>query len=103
MLSIIYRGMVVYVVPASSVLGRLPVVRAGDTGTIPFRYSAGLRNGRAHRYDHDLARADTRHWAGDGRLRWQSHVFRQRLGAWLVQGYVNEWVRDMFLTRRNIK
>jgi len=28
---------VVYVVPVSSVLGRLPVVRAGDTGTIPFK------------------------------------------------------------------
>ena len=43
----------VYVVPVSSVLGRLPVVRARDTGTIPFKYRAGLRNG-AHRYDHNL-------------------------------------------------
>ncbi len=45
---------VVYVVPVSSVLGRLPVVRAGDTGTIPFKYCAGLRNG-GHRYNHNAA------------------------------------------------
>ena len=56
---------VVYVVPASSVLGRLPVVRACETGTIPFKYRAGLRSG-AHRYDHNLARADSSRNAGDG-------------------------------------
>ncbi len=38
----------VYVVPVSLVLGMLPVVRAGDKGTIPFKYRAGLRN-RGHR------------------------------------------------------
>ena len=32
----------VYVVPVKSVLGRLPIVLAGDTGTIPFKYRAGL-------------------------------------------------------------
>jgi hypothetical protein len=53
------------VVPATSVLGRLPVVRAGDTGTIPFKYRNGLRNG-AHRYDQSLARADSSRGAGDG-------------------------------------
>ena len=52
-------------VPATSVLGRLPVVRAGDTGTIPFKYRDGLHNG-AHRYDPALARADSRRGAGDG-------------------------------------
>ena len=52
-------------VPATSVLGRLPVVRAGDTGTIPFKYRNGLRNG-AHRYDQSLARADSSSGAGDG-------------------------------------
>ena len=49
---------VLYVLPITSILGRLPVVRAGDTGTIPFNYRTGFRNG-AHRYDHTLARADS--------------------------------------------
>jgi len=43
----------------------LPVVRAGDTGTIPFKYRDGLRNG-AHRYDQNLARADSSRGGGDG-------------------------------------
>ena len=55
---------VVYVLPISSVLGRLPVVRAGDMGTIPHKYRAGLRSG-AHRFDHDLARADSAPGRGD--------------------------------------
>jgi len=50
------------VVPATSVLGRLPVLRAGDTGTIPFKYRDGLHNG-AQRYDPALARADSRRGA----------------------------------------
>ena len=75
---------VVYVVPASSVLGRLPVVRAGDTGTIPFSYRTGLRNG-AHRYDHDLARADTRHGAGDG-----CHMY-------FVNAWALGWSREMWM------
>ena len=50
----------------TSILGRLPVtvVQAGDTGTIQFKYRTRCRNG-AHRYDHTLARADSRTWAGD--------------------------------------
>ena len=56
---------VVYVVPASSVLGRLPVVLEGNTGTIPFKYRAGLGSG-AHRYNHNLARADSSRGAGHG-------------------------------------
>ena len=31
---------VLYVVPVSSILGRLPVLPAGDTGTIPFSMRA---------------------------------------------------------------
>ena len=54
-----------YVLPISSILGRLPVVLAGDTGTIPFSYRNGCRNG-ALRYDHDLAGADSHAGAGDG-------------------------------------
>ena len=73
-----------HVVPASSVFGRLPVVLAGDTGTIPFKYSAGLRSG-AHHYDHNLTRAD---------------VLCELVGSGLVQGYVNEelHVIPFFLT-----
>ena len=73
---------VLYVVPVSSVLGRLPVVRAGDTGTIPFQYRQGLRNG-AHRYEHDLARADTRPGAGDG------------CSMYFVNAWALGWSRDM--------
>ena len=56
---------VMYVLPITSILGRLPVILAGDTGTIPYSYRDGCRNG-AHRYNHNLARADTRPGAGDG-------------------------------------
>ena len=38
--------------------------RAGDTGTIPFSHRDGCRAG-AHRYNDDLAKADTRPGAGD--------------------------------------
>ena len=55
---------VVYVLPITSVLGRLPVVRAGDSGTIPFGYRNGCRNS-AHRYNHYLASDDSSSGAGD--------------------------------------
>ena len=55
---------VVYVLPITSILRRLPLVRAGDTGTIPFGYRNGCRNG-AHRYNHYLASADSSRGAGD--------------------------------------
>ena len=50
--------------PITSILGRLPVVRAGDTGIIPFGYFNGCRNG-AHGYNHNLANADSSKGAGD--------------------------------------
>ena len=50
--------------PITSSLGRLPVVRAGDTGIIPFGYFNGCRNG-AHGYNHNLANADSSKRAGD--------------------------------------
>ena len=56
---------VVYVLQITSILGRPPVVRAGDTGTIPLSYSNGFSNG-AHRCDHALAKADTSAGAGVG-------------------------------------
>ena len=66
----------------SSVLGRLPVVRAGDMGTIPHKYRAGLRSG-AHRFDHDLARADS----GPGR--WDG------CPMYFVNSWALGWSRDM--------
>ena len=42
----------------TSILGRLPVVWAGDTGTILFKYRACCCYG-AHRYNSTLAKADT--------------------------------------------
>ena len=71
---------VMYVVPISSILGKLPVVRAGDTGTIPHKYCTATRS-CAHRYNAQLARADSRPGAGDGFCEW--------LGTRLVAGYVN--------------
>ena len=56
---------VVYVLPITSILGRLPVVRAGDTGTIPFSYRDGCRNG-AHHNNQGLTKADTSPGAWDG-------------------------------------
>ena len=58
----------VYVLPSTinSILGRLPVVQAGYTGTIQFKYRTRCSN-CAHQYGPDtLARADSRPWAGDG-------------------------------------
>ena len=42
----------------------LPVVRAGDTGTILLSYRDGCHNG-AHSDNHELAKTDTRAGAGD--------------------------------------
>ena len=72
---------VVYVLPITSImiLGRLPVVRAGDMGTIPFSYCNGCRNG-THRYEHDLANADTSAGARDGR--WAGPAIREIEMKW---------------------
>ena len=65
-----------YVLPITSILGRLPVVQAGDTGTIPFTRPLLLWRGfGAHCYNDDLAEADTSSGAGDGNswaLGWSS-------------------------------
>ena len=52
-----------YVLPITSILGRLPVVQACDTGTL-FSYRNGCRNS-AQRYVHALAKADTSAGAWD--------------------------------------
>ena len=72
---------VVYVLPIASILGRLPVVRAGNTGTIPFRYRDCSRN-CFHRYNQDLAKADTSPGGGDG------------CPLYLVNSWALGWSRD---------
>ena len=67
---------VVYVLPITSILGRLPVVRASDTGT-PFSYCNGCC---AHRYNHALAKAC-----------WCLGLLPHVLGEFLVCG----WSRDL--------
>ena len=56
--TLLEKEVVYYILPITSILWRLPVFWAGDTGTIPFGYSNGCRN-RAHSYNHDLASADS--------------------------------------------
>ena len=73
---------ILYVVPITSVLGKLPVVRAGDTGTIPYRYSRGTANGSS-RYFPEIARADTSPGAGDG------------CPMYFVNSWALGWSRDM--------
>ena len=72
---------VVYVLPIMSVLGRLPVIWAGHTGTIPFKYRTCCCNG-AHRYDSTLAKADTSPGAEDG----------------CPMYFVNSWAQDSSAT-----
>ena len=72
---------VVYVLPITSILGRLPVVWAGDTGTIPFSYHNGCSTSN-HSYDHTLAKADTSAGARDG-----CHMY-------FVNSWALGWSRD---------
>ena len=69
---------VVYVLLITSILGRLPVVLAGNTGTNPFCYHSSCRN-CAHRYNHDLFSTDSRRWG----WRLLPNVLRLFLGAGL--------------------
>ena len=59
---------VLYVIPISSILGKLPLIPVGDTGTIPF----GMRD-KLHEVDE--ASCDTKQGEGD------------RCRLW----YVNPW------------
>ena len=67
---------ILYVIPITSVLGKLLTVRAGDTGTIPYRYSGTNRSKRS------VARANSE-W------KWQPNVFRELLGHGVVACYLN--------------
>ncbi len=67
---------VFYVLPVESVLGKLPVVPIGDTGTIPFTM-------RQHAEDFVGAAVDTREGSEDGSRWW----------------YINTWALSFFRER----
>ncbi len=57
------RDHIFYVIPVKSILGKLPVVPVGDTGTIPF----SMRGERARyldgaRYDREMGKGDGTRW-----------------------------------------
>lgn len=68
---------ILYVLPITSILGKLSLVAAGDTGTIPFSERA-LRD-----TDFPLAFADRTDGGGDG------------CRLWFVNGLAMDWSRDM--------
>ena len=51
---------VLYVIPITSILAKLLTVRAGDTGTIPYRYSG------TNHFNRSIARADFAPGSGNG-------------------------------------
>ena len=67
-----------YVLPVENILGKLPVVPVGDTGTIPYSM-------RQHAQDFVGAAFDTREGSGDGSLWWL--------------GYVNTWTLPVSWSR----
>ena len=83
-LNLIYETLqgkeVVHVLPITSILKRLPAVRAGDTWTIQFGYCSGCNS--AHRYNHNLASADLSRGAGDS------------CPLFFVNSWVLGWSRD---------
>ena len=68
-----YKKPILYVIPVQSILGKLPVVPVGDTGTIPYH----LRN------TFPGAPGDRRPGAGDG------------CKMWFVNSWALGWSRDM--------
>ena len=68
-----YKKPVLYVIPIQSILGKLPVVPVGDTGTVPHR----MRNSFSG------APGDRRPGAGDG------------CRMWFVNSWALGWSRDM--------
>ncbi len=67
---------VFYVLPVENILGKLPVVPVGDTGTIPYSM-------RQHVEDFVDAAFDTKEGAGDGSRWW----------------YINTWALSRSLER----
>ena len=70
-----------YVLPVESILGKLPVVPVGDTGTIPYSMRQHAANfvGAAFKFD-------TREGAADGSRWW----------------YINSWALAWTLFRQNL-
>ena len=68
-----YKKPVLYVIPIQSILGKLPLVPVGDTGTVPHR----MRN------TFPGAPGDRRPGAGDG------------CRMWFVNSWALGWSRDM--------
>ena len=66
------------VIPITSILGKLRTVRAGDTGTIPYRYCG------TNRFNRKIARADSAQGSGNG-----SPMYF--VNSWAALG----WLRDM--------
>ena len=64
-----------YVLPVKSILGKLPVVPVGDTGTIPYSM-------RQHAADFVDAAFDTREGAGDGSRWWYINTWARTNGPW---------------------
>ena len=68
---------VLYVVPIQSILGKLPLVPVGDTGTIPFEASArtkAQRDALSERH-YPGAFCDSAPGKGDGCRLWHVNVF----------------------------
>ena len=70
-----HRNPILYVIPIQSILGKLPLVPVGDTGTIPHHLRSHFSTGRASR--------DRRQGSGDG------------CRMWFVNSWALGWSRDM--------
>ncbi len=68
-----YKKPILYVVPIQSILGKLPLVPVGDTGTIPHRMRDAFQG----------APGDRRQGACDG------------CRMWFVNSWALRWSRDM--------
>jgi hypothetical protein len=68
-----HPNLILYVIPIQSVLGKLPVVPVGDTGTIPHHL----------RHHFSGAPGDSRQGSGDG------------CRMWFVDSWALGWSRDM--------
>jgi hypothetical protein len=75
----------VYVVPIESILGKLSVVQAGDTGTIPFEHIASTPEDVEDLCElfYPGGRADSASGSGDG------------TGLWHTNPWAMGWSRDI--------
>jgi hypothetical protein len=68
-----YKKPILYVIPTESILGKLPVIPVGDTGTIPHKIRDLFRG----------APGDSREGSGDG------------CRMWIVNSWALGWSRNM--------